>query len=40
MKMQLIDDYKANDELSMAANNSSAFCVRPIDRKKTRLLAP
>jgi len=27
-KMKLIDDYGANDDLSMADNNTSAFCVR------------
>lgn len=29
-RMELIDFYDANDECSMAANNSSAFCCRPI----------
>lgn len=29
-KMRLIDDYKAKDNLSMADNNSSAFCFREI----------
>lgn len=29
-KMQLIDDYNADDELSMQANNSSAFCSRTV----------
>ncbi len=29
-KMALIDDYDADDELSMTDNNSSAFCSRPI----------
>ncbi len=32
-KMVLIDDYDADDELSMADNNSSAFCSRPITGK-------
>ena len=29
-KMKLIDDYKANDDESMADNNSSCFCARKI----------
>ena len=29
-KMKLIDDYGADDNRSMSANNSSAFCVRPL----------
>ncbi len=29
-KMQLIDDYDADDDRSMEANNSSAFCYRSI----------
>ena len=29
-KIQLIDEYGADDEISMAANNTSAFCFRPI----------
>ncbi len=29
-KMHLIDDYNADDELSMEGNNSSAFCSRAI----------
>lgn len=29
-KMSLIDDYNANDHLSMVSNNSSAFCYRTI----------
>lgn len=28
--MKIIDEYSADDELSMAANNSSAFCCRAI----------
>ncbi|PIS01281.1 MAG: hypothetical protein COT84_03175 [Chlamydiae bacterium CG10_big_fil_rev_8_21_14_0_10_35_9] len=32
-KMVLIDDYNANDELSMEDNNSSAFCSRAITGK-------
>ncbi len=29
-QMVLIDEYDANDELSMEANNSSAFCVHEV----------
>jgi hypothetical protein len=29
-KMKLVDEYLANDEVSCADNNSSAFCSRPI----------
>ena len=29
-KMKLIDEYNANDETSMAANNTSAFCYRTV----------
>ncbi len=29
-KIKLIDDYEANDELSMKDNNSSSFCYRTI----------
>jgi len=29
-KMQLIDEYEADDNASMASNNTSAFCFRPI----------
>ena len=29
-RMRLIDDYGADDEASMADNNSSCFCYRPI----------
>ncbi len=29
-KMKLIDEYGANDELSMADNNTSAFCYRAV----------
>eukprot|EP00274_Cyanoptyche_gloeocystis_P008301 CAMPEP_0196654644 /NCGR_PEP_ID=MMETSP1086-20130531/4372_1 /TAXON_ID=77921 /ORGANISM="Cyanoptyche gloeocystis , Strain SAG4.97" /LENGTH=173 /DNA_ID=CAMNT_0041986531 /DNA_START=22 /DNA_END=540 /DNA_ORIENTATION=+ len=29
-KMRLIDDYDADDDLSMADNNTSALCVRPL----------
>lgn len=32
-RMQLIDEYDANDDLSMEANNSSAFCCRYITDK-------
>lgn len=35
-KMQLIDAYQANDELSTADNNSSAFCSRPITNTTNR----
>ncbi|MEZ2657768.1 M15 family metallopeptidase [Aneurinibacillus aneurinilyticus] len=33
-KVNLIDEYKGSDELSMKANNSSAFNTRAIDGKK------
>lgn len=33
-KMNLIDEYDANDDLSMADNNTSAFCSREITGKK------
>lgn len=33
-RMQLIDDYDANDERSMAANNTSAFCFRAVAGSK------
>ncbi|WIV10430.1 M15 family metallopeptidase [Proteiniborus sp. MB09-C3] len=33
-KIRLIDDYDANDELSMADNNTSAFCSREVTGKK------
>lgn len=29
-KMRLIDDYDADDELSMTHNNTSCFCYRPV----------
>jgi len=29
-KMKLIDEYNANDELSMSDNNTSCFCYRTI----------
>lgn len=29
-KIKLIDEYNANDELSMSDNNTSCFCYRPI----------
>lgn len=29
-KIELVDNYEADDEISMAANNSSAFCYRTI----------
>lgn len=32
-KMRLIDNYGADDELSMSDNNSSAFCYRSITNK-------
>lgn len=32
--MQLIDDYDANDERSMTANNTSAFCFRAVAGSK------
>ena len=33
--VRLIDDYGANDELSMAANNTSCFCFRVVEGSKT-----
>lgn len=36
-KMRLIDDYDANDEASMADNNSSGLCVRLITNKSGEL---
>lgn len=33
-KIMLIDEYDANDDLSMADNNSSAFCSREVTGKK------
>jgi len=33
-KVQLIDKYQGSDELSMADNNSSAFCTRPMTGEK------
>lgn len=33
-RMRLIDDYDANDEASMTANNSSAFCFRVVKGSK------
>ena len=36
-RMVLIDDYNADDNASMAANNSSAFCYRVIDNGSNRL---
>lgn len=33
-KMALIDDFKGNDNLSMARNNTSAFCWRDVDGSK------
>lgn len=33
-RITLIDNYNANDEASMAANNSSSFCYRPIAGSK------
>lgn len=34
-RMQLIDDYDANDEKSMTANNTSCFCFRQVTGSKT-----
>lgn len=31
-KIKLIDEYDANDELSMSDNNTSCFCYRVISR--------
>ena len=36
-RMVLIDDYEAQDNVSMAANNSSAFCYRVIDNGSNKL---
>lgn len=36
-RMVLIDDYQAQDNASMAANNSSAFCYRVIDNGSNKL---
>lgn len=33
-RMQLIDNYGANDERSMSANNTSCFCYRAVDGSK------
>lgn len=33
-KIRLIDEYDANDDLSMADNNTSAFCSREVTGKK------
>ena len=33
-RMKLIDDYDADDERSMTANNTSCFCFRPISGSK------
>lgn len=33
-KIRLIDEYDANDQLSMADNNTSAFCSREVTGKK------
>lgn len=34
-RVELIDNYGANDEASMTANNTSAFCFRTIRNSKT-----
>lgn len=34
-KIRLIDEYGANDELSMSDNNTSCFCYRKINNSKT-----
>lgn len=34
-RMQLIDDYGANDELSMSHNNTSGFCYRTVSGTRT-----
>lgn len=34
-KIRLIDEYGANDELSMSDNNTSSFCYRKISNSKT-----
>ena len=36
-KIRLIDEYDANDDLSMADNNSSAFCYREIVGSRNKL---
>lgn len=36
-KMRLIDEYDANDDLSMADNNTSSFCYREVAGKKGTL---
>lgn len=36
-RMQLIDDYDANDEKSMAANNTSCFCYRLMTGSKSKI---
>lgn len=36
-KIKLIDEYDANDELSMSDNNTSAFCYREITGNKGKL---
>jgi len=36
-KIRLIDEYEADDNLSMADNNSSAFCFRNVDGKQGSL---
>lgn len=36
-KIRLIDEYNANDDLSMADNNSSAFCYREIVGSSNKL---
>ncbi|HHV09661.1 MAG TPA: M15 family metallopeptidase [Clostridiales bacterium] len=36
-RMVLIDEYNADDNASMAANNTSAFCYRVIDNGSKRL---
>lgn len=33
-RMELIDNYKANDEASMSANNTSCFCYRVVSGSK------
>ncbi len=34
-KIKLIDEYSANDELSMSDNNTSCFCYRVVNNSKT-----
>jgi hypothetical protein len=36
-KIRLIDEYEANDNKSMADNNTSSFCFREIDGKPGKL---